>query len=103
MTKPWQFLFWLVVASALAVSARAANRITATVTAYEGDQPGPRDWAGYVAERLRADYPGTEVSVEYGARNEAGTAGEVDLEDFSALAERYWDELCSDSGNEQWD
>ena len=80
-----------------------ASIITATVTAYEGDAPGPRDWVGYVIERLQADYPGAEVDVEYGRVNESSSVG-VDLDDdtFPAIIERYWDELCSDSGNEQW-
>jgi len=81
------------------LASKAARTVTATVTAYEG--PEPCDWEGYVLEQFEQLYPGAEIEVSYGSRNEA-FVDEEPLSDFSQLCEDWWGDLCNQGDHWAW-
>ena len=81
-----------------------ATKINVTVTPYDGDEfPEAASYPEYVATRLAAIYPGSDVSVEVGSRTKAHVYQDdmPDSSDMEAEVARLarvelWDDFCGD-------
>lgn len=81
------------------------TKINATSSAYDGaDFPEAARYPEYVADRLRADYPGAEVEVSegpdtrvfvYGANGRPSDDHDLAREIVTAVGVTYWDDFCS--------